>query len=187
MIDSSAAQNSELLQNSLLQLNIQPEQVDLVLHSHGHADHFGCSHLFKNAEFKMHKFDAEFVNKKDPEFTASSIIPTAHFPEINDFLSENQVLDLGGFKLRVISTPGHTQGSICFFEESQGLLFSGDTVFRDGFGRVDLPSGSAEQLLASVKKISALNLKFLLPGHGPITDSPHESLDSALHGIIAYL
>jgi glyoxylase-like metal-dependent hydrolase (beta-lactamase superfamily II) len=70
-------------------------------------------------------------------------------------------------RLQVIHTPGHTPGSICLYEEEEGILFSGDTVFTEGsFGRYDLPGGDLEDLKKSVKILADLTVEALYPGHG---------------------
>jgi hydroxyacylglutathione hydrolase len=69
--------------------------------------------------------------------------------------------------LQVLHTPGHTPGSICLYEEKQGILFSGDTVFTEGsFGRYDLPGGNLEDLKKSIRFLSGLAVNVLCPGHG---------------------
>lgn len=69
--------------------------------------------------------------------------------------------------LLIIHTPGHTPGSICILDEASGDLISGDTVFTDGgFGRFDFPGGSLDELVRSIERLSALDIRGLYPGHG---------------------
>ncbi|MDD5148115.1 MAG: MBL fold metallo-hydrolase [Candidatus ainarchaeum sp.] len=167
LIDSSSKSNASLLKSSIEKAGFDCNEIRLVLHTHGHADHFGCDFLFPNAEIWMHEFDAKFVNLKDAVFTFANCIP-ADFPKICSFFREKQIIDLGNFKLKVLFTPGHTKGSVCFFDGKNKLLFSGDTLFSGGVGRADLPSGNPAELKASLEKISKLKFNFLLPGHGEI-------------------
>ena len=184
LIDSGSSDYAVELKNSLEKAGIDCNKVELVLHTHGHADHFGCDFLFKNAKIIMHKFDAKFVNEKDFDFTAAGIIETKHFPKINSFFREKEIIDLKNFKLKVIFTPGHTAGSVCFFDSKKGFLFSGDTLFEGSFGRFDLPSGNRKELFNSIKKISGLKFNFLLPGHGGILNgSQKENIQSALESL----
>ena len=75
--------------------------------------------------------------------------------------------------MKVFHTPGHSEGSICLFDEKSGVMISGDTVFMEGVGRTDLPGGSEEDLVKSMEKILNLNPKMILPGHGePIRKDP---------------
>ncbi|MDD5163501.1 MAG: MBL fold metallo-hydrolase, partial [Candidatus ainarchaeum sp.] len=158
LVDSSSESNSAQLISSLEKTGFSRNEIDFVFHTHGHADHFGCDFLFPNARIRMHKFDANFVNSPNLKFTAANLIPTSHFPRITSFFRQDEVIDLGCFKLQVLFTPGHTKGSVCFFGKKQGLLFSGDTLFNGSFGRFDLQSGNPSNLCFSLKKI--LNLEF---------------------------
>jgi glyoxylase-like metal-dependent hydrolase (beta-lactamase superfamily II) len=77
------------------------------------------------------------------------------------------MIRFGSLRLQVLHTPGHTPGSVCLFSPDQGLLFSGDTLFAGGWGRVDLPGGSAEAMAESIVRLSRLaDSVRVLPGHG---------------------
>ncbi|MDD5482965.1 MAG: MBL fold metallo-hydrolase [Kiritimatiellae bacterium] len=79
------------------------------------------------------------------------------------------------FSFRVIHTPGHSPGGVCFYFPDDHILFSGDTLFRDSVGRTDLPGGSMEQLASSLKIIAALPPQTkIYPGHGPETTIARE-------------
>ena len=124
------------------------------------------------------------MNAKDTEITCSQFFSNVEFPKITDFPAQGRAIDFGEFKLQVLETPGHTAGSLCFFEESQGLLFSGDTLFSGSFGRTDLPTGSSENLAESLKKLQKESFKALFPGHGPVLNGKEhnrENLLQALH------
>jgi len=166
LIDSSLSLNAFDLINALKQLNVSQEEVQLILHSHGHADHFANDLLFPNALIRMHEFDAAFVNKKDFEFTCSKLLDNIFFPSINSFFKENEKINLGKLKLKVLFTAGHTKGSVCFFEEKQKILFSGDTLFEKSIGRTDLISGNFLDLKNSILKLEKLDFSLLLAGHG---------------------
>jgi glyoxylase-like metal-dependent hydrolase (beta-lactamase superfamily II) len=72
--------------------------------------------------------------------------------------------------LEVLHTPGHTEGSVCLLSADDRLVLSGDTLFAGGWGRVDLPGGSAEQMVASLERMAILDdATRVLPGHGPAT------------------
>jgi hydroxyacylglutathione hydrolase len=83
--------------------------------------------------------------------------------------------------LTVLETPGHTPGSVCFYAEKEGILFSGDTLFFDGVGRSDLPGGSDKKLRESIqKKIATLPPETrVFPGHGPFTTVEREKRGNA--------
>ena len=87
---------------------------------------------------------------------------------------DNEEIKLGNkniISLKVIHTPGHSQGSICFYQEKEKILFSGDTLFASAIGRTDLPGGDQNQLIKSIKeKLFTLPLETkVFPGHGPST------------------
>ncbi len=68
-------------------------------------------------------------------------------------LAEGGEIRFGSLRLEVLHTPGHTEGSVCLLAADEGLLLSGDTLFAGGWGRVDLPGGSAEQMAASIIRL----------------------------------
>jgi len=168
LIDSSIKENERDIIEALSSLKIEPHEVSYLLFTHAHADHIGCSHLFKNAKKYMHSADAEYVELQDAHYTLSSITSQEEFPNIDTKLEDGNVIKIDPFVLKVIHTPGHTRGSVCFYDERQKLLFSGDTLFMDSCGRTDLPGGDEEQLIDSLLKIKFLDFKLLLPGHGVI-------------------
>ena len=170
LIDPGLKNNEPNLKESLQQAGLSPEDIDLVLLTHGHIDHFSAAGVFKQAELLMSQADAEFVNQADTEATCASYFPhgSADFPPIKRYLENNEIIDLEGFKLKVIFTPGHSQGSVCFLEEEKGLLFSGDTVFKGACGRTDLKTSNKKDLIESLHKLDKLSFETLCPGHGLI-------------------
>ena len=168
LVDSGLGLNSGFLEKSLKQVGFAASDVGLVLHTHGHADHFSADFLFKKAQLRMSEFDAVRVSLKDAMFTCSNSFSESFFPKINSYFSRNEIIQAFPFKLQVLQTPGHTGGSVCFFEKSRKLLFSGDTLFAGGVGRFDLISGSKQKLLDSLNLLLTLDFETLLPGHGVI-------------------
>ncbi len=168
LIDSSTVDNKDLLLEGLGRLGLKPESVSLLLHTHGHADHFGNDGLFSRARIGMHEEDAKELNSGNGDFACSRHFPESRLPRVSVFLKRGQQIDLGGFSLTVLHAPGHTAGSVCFFEPFQKLLFSGDTLFSHGFGRTDLPTGNSQKMLESLKNLEKTPFEALLPGHGPM-------------------
>ncbi|PIU21751.1 MAG: MBL fold metallo-hydrolase [Candidatus Diapherotrites archaeon CG08_land_8_20_14_0_20_34_12] len=166
LIDSSLAKNFDLIKKALAELNLNPEDIDLVLHTHGHADHIGCSAFFEKAKKAMHPFDASFVNEKKDDFSYAYFFNQKSYPKIDKFLSDTEIIDCSTLKLKVIFTPGHTKGSICFLEPKNKILFSGDTLFCGAYGRTDLNSSNEEEMKSSLEKLSNIDFELLLPGHG---------------------
>ena len=184
LIDASGSNNSETLLEELNKNGFEAENIDSIIFTHGHADHFTGAKAFPNARLLMHKFDAEYVNHKDEMFTASAIFGSDYYPKIDSFLESGKTLDLKPFKLEVIHTPGHTKGSVCLLDKSKKLLFSGDTLFKGGVGRFDLLSGNREDLESSINMLKGFEFETLLPGHGLIVKgSQSVNIESALKAL----
>jgi hydroxyacylglutathione hydrolase len=153
------------------------EAVKLV-HTHAHFDHvLGTRAVAEQtgAEVLLHAGDRWLYENIDMQARAFGIPwpPTTMAP-ITRELVDGDVLPFGRREARVLHTPGHTPGSLCFFVERTGetpVLFSGDTLFRRSVGRTDLWGGSAEQLVASIRdQLFALpDDTIVVPGHGPPT------------------
>jgi len=91
-------------------------------------------------------------------------------PRPDKDLKEGDVIKIGNSTLSVIETPGHTPGSVCFYDEKNKILISGDTLFRGSVGRTDLPGGDMNKLMNSLKKLMELpDETVVYSGHGPTT------------------
>lgn len=92
------------------------------------------------------------------------------------YVQEGDVLELAGHRFEVLLTPGHTAGSCCYYEKESGSLFAGDTLFLESYGRTDFPTGSYEQIMASLKRLLTTlpEETDVYPGHGPQTTIGHE-------------
>lgn len=180
LVDASSENNPKELLQSLERVGFKAEEIDEILFTHGHADHFSGARPFKKASLKMHRLDADYVNSKDPMYTAATLLGSSFFPKVG-FLEVEETIEFKPFKLRVLHTPGHTRGSVCFFDEKQKLLFSGDTLFKSACGRFDLLSGNKQELLKSISSLKELEFELLLPGHGLIVkEHQMENIKEAL-------
>ena len=152
-----------------------------LLVTHGHVDHAGgaggVAGRFGLATY-AHP-DDDFLSL-DPESQLRSlfgVVPEGDygFP-VAEQLFDGQVLELAGLRFEVRHTPGHTPGHCCFYVESEGVLFTGDQLFAGSIGRTDLPGGSYEQLMTSMRdKVLTLDDEIsVLPGHGPATTLARE-------------
>ena len=144
-----------------------------ILLTHGHFDHMRGVDIFeKEYNVPLYIGYKDLDNLKDFSLNCSLDFEEGVF-EINTpgiGVSENDVLDLLEEKIYIIETPFHTRGSICFYLKDSGILFSGDTLFKQGIGRTDLKGGNARDVYPSLKKLFALNGNVkVYPGHGPST------------------
>ena len=143
--------------------------LDMVILTHCHGDHIGglrdVMREFGSEAFALPP-DSEHIRNNDDRYILGSLLGVSHGPvEVTD-LSPGQIIDIGDHRLRVIPTPGHTAGGICLYDEVTHSLFSGDTLFLDGVGRTDFPSGSFQSLRQSLMTISNIDIRGLYPGHG---------------------
>jgi len=154
-------------------------KLDYVVNTHCHFDHTGADKAVLDetgAKLAAHEIDALPLEDADSSLILSDLFGKPFERVYVDVkLEDGFIIDLGGTKLQVLHTPGHTQGSICLFDEETGDLFSGDTVFAEGVGRTDFPGGSLDALSESIEKLSQLasegDIKSVYPGHGPASDA----------------
>ncbi len=150
--------------------------VKYILLTHGHFDHIMGLNDLKNAlgaQAVINKNDLVLSDKIN-EFTRMFNIPESTPPVYEKYVDDNDTIQIGNMNIKVISTPGHTEGGVCYLVDDN--LFSGDTLFRDSVGRTDLWGGNFEKLSDSIKnKLFKLddNIK-VFPGHGPMTTIGYE-------------
>jgi len=138
----------------------------LIISSHGHWDHTGdnaavAAHT--GAEIAVHPLDRHRLEHPEPLWAPFDIPPSVPAVE----LAEGGEIRFGEIRLRVLHTPGHTEGSVCLWSADEGLLFSGDTLFAGGWGRTDLPGGDPAALVESLVRLLDLEDRVaVLPGHG---------------------
>lgn len=136
-----------------------------VINTHGHGDHIGADENF-GLPIWIHRLDAEFL--QDPSKNLSGAFGfLLKIKAADKLLEDGDVLNIGAYSLEVIHTPGHTPGSICL--KGDRVIFTGDTLFREGIGRTDFVYGSEKDIISSIKeKLLILNDNYVIyPGHGP--------------------
>ena len=140
-----------------------------IVSTHGHWDHIGDNAALAahtGAQIAVHGLDRERLEHPDRGMAPFEIPPSVPAVE----LAEGGKIRFGAFRLEVLHTPGHTEGSVSLLAADDGLLFSGDTLFAAGWGRTDLPGGSDEQMAASLARLARLDDHVrVFPGHGAAT------------------
>jgi hydroxyacylglutathione hydrolase len=148
-----------------------------ILNTHGHADHIWANAPVKaatRARLAIHRLDAYRLS------AATRPAPTGLIAEVpeataDDLLEEGSVAYLRDSRLEALHTPGHTEGSTCFWLPDESVLFSGDVLFAGNIGRVDLPGGDPAQMEASLRRVAGLPPETrVYPGHGPPTSIGNE-------------
>ena len=141
----------------------------LIVSTHGHWDHIGDNAAVAEhtgADIAVHPLDRDRLTHP-AALTAPFPIPPS-VPAVD--LAEGGEIRFGSLRLTVLHTPGHTEGSVCLYDPDAGLLFSGDTLFRGGWGRVDLPGGDPGAMVDSLGRLLTLeDAVQVFPGHGDDT------------------
>lgn len=149
-----------------------------LLLTHAHIDHiFGCAHFAERygMGFEMHREDRTLLLGADEQARMFGV-PIESPPEPEAFLDEGDVVRFGRTALRVLHTPGHSPGSISFYDEASRAVLAGDVLFQRSIGRTDLWRGSLPQLMQSIfQKLVPLGDDVrVYPGHGPETSIGEE-------------
>jgi hydroxyacylglutathione hydrolase len=151
---------------------IDPGKIEMIVLTHCHHDHSGAAPALKEAtgaRLLLSEKEAGAVGD-DMASVAYLFGQQAADYKVDETLREGMVLDIGEWKLRVLETPGHSLGSLCLYEEKEKVLFSGDTVFPDGnIGRTDMFGGDTPELVRSIERLTALDVKTMYPGHMEVT------------------
>ena len=143
-----------------------------ILLTHGHFDHILAAQPLQaetGAPIFVHAQDVDMLcdAQRNSYNAMCSALPSPNRLDTQAYAAQ---IELCGLKFEALHTPGHTPGSVCLYDAVQARLFSGDTLFCAGFGRVDLPGGSPREMRASLRALFALPAETrVYPGHGPET------------------
>ena len=154
------------------QIKAQGLTVAAILLTHGHFDHAGAAEELStlcNAPIYAHEAEKETLESE--KLNACWMIGKKETYRADLFVKDEQELDLAGFHIRVLFTPGHTKGGCCYYFPYENVVFSGDTLFQMSVGRTDLEGGSMSQIVRSIQeKLMPLPEQTVVyPGHGEAT------------------
>ncbi|MCD8325440.1 MAG: MBL fold metallo-hydrolase [Lachnospiraceae bacterium] len=147
-------------------------EVAAILLTHGHFDHIlGAQELRGASGARIYAYAGEDRLLKDSGLNLSAGNGVGCTVKVNAYLRDQEKFSAAGMECRVIATPGHTEGSCCFYFEESGILVAGDTLFAESVGRTDFPTGSMSALMRSVKeRLFVLpDETKVYPGHGDST------------------
>jgi hydroxyacylglutathione hydrolase len=160
IVDTGTGDNIQYIKDSIKKAELSVDDLSLIVNTHNHYDHIGGNNCF-NLEVAMHKEDAKAIEERDDNATVAHIFGRSmEGMKIDRILKEGDKIH----DFEVLHTPGHTKGGICLYNGE--ILISGDTVFADGgYGRMDI-GGNFDDMRGSLKRLSNLDVNYLLPGHG---------------------
>lgn len=147
-----------------------------IINTHAHFDHVGGVKAIQDhfkIDFFLHKEDLFLVDNASEQATAFGLKPIPK-PEVNKYVNNGEKISLGNKSITVIHTPGHSPGCVCYYLDNN--VFVGDTLFAGSIGRTDLPGGSYETLINSIKEnlFPLGDNTIVYPGHGPSTTIENE-------------
>lgn len=172
LVDPGFNENNALI-NHLKKIN---KNIKAILITHGHYDHISALEdvikLYPEAKVYISIDEKEFLTNKKLNLSSNSL---DFVPDNLILISHQDAIDIAGYKIKVIATPFHTIGSVCYYIESENVLFSGDSLFYTTIGRYDLPTGNHKTINSSLSRITILpDETKVYPGHGVITSLDRE-------------
>ncbi len=151
--------------------------VEAILLTHGHFDHMMAVDELRDcygAKVYLGEAEKELIANAQQNVSAMFGKPMTTTADV--FVKDGEILNIAGFSIQVIATPGHTKGGVCYYMKEQEAAFSGDTIFQCSVGRTDFPGGSQSELSRSIReKLFVLpDDTQLFPGHGDSTVVSYE-------------
>ncbi len=158
------------VESASLLTNLENKNVKYILLTHGHFDHIGGANAVKSktgAQVVIHKKEEPFLSQSSLNLFVDNEIKAI---SADILTNDGTEIPFGDGAIRVLHTPGHTIGGVCYIFENDRVIFSGDTLFNLTAGRTDLPTGNPREELMSLAKIAALEGDYAVyPGHAAST------------------
>ena len=157
-----------------------------ILLTHAHFDHImAVNELVDYYSIPVYAGNNENRLLTDGELNGSKYyLRRSYMVDKFELLQDRQHITLGGIDIEIICTPGHTEGCVCYYIEDAGVLFTGDTLFRESIGRTDMPTGDEGLIIQSIYKLIELGDDVIAyPGHGESTTIGYERLNNPYVGI----
>ena len=174
LIDPGLKRYVPALLISAKQDGINPDDISMIINTHGHPDHLDGNAYFLDHDIKvaLSEEEGKFLESIGKDFFRMFGLeqPSAKV----DFSLKEGPLKIKDIELEVLLTPGHSPGSICLYWPEKKALISGDVVFSGSIGRTDFPGCSGEQMKQSIERLSELDVEYLLPGHNEIMTGKNE-------------
>ncbi len=161
---------------------VKPEAVLL---THGHFDHImAAKKIRQQYEIPVYAGIHEEELLADSQMNLSGIWAVPYTMKADKIVNDNEVLTIAGMEINVLETPGHTSGGVCYYIKKENVLFAGDTLFCESYGRTDFPGGSMFALLRSLRgKLFVLPEETdVYPGHGQATSIGYEKTHNPAAG-----
>ena len=150
IIDPAYDENDKII-NTIEDKELEPKAIFI---THGHFDHIASSDkLKKKYNIPVYTSHYEAINMNDNSLNLSKMFTSLNITaEADKIISDGDEIMIGELKFKCIEVPGHSKQSICYYNEKEKILFSGDTLFRNGVGRTDFYDGSEYILLKKIKE-----------------------------------
>ena len=163
-------QEKQTISDFIIEHKLQPT---LLLNTHCHLDHVFGNSFFSDqygltALFHMNE---QVVIDRLPEGGARWGVPCEPYTGKVQYIAHDEIINFGTDSFKVLLTPGHSPGSVCFYHETQNFLIGGDLIFKDGVGRTDLPGSNPLDLIKSISEqiLPLPDSMTIYSGHGPAT------------------
>ena len=175
LVDAGSPGEADKILAAVQKAGVNTRDIALLLHTHGHFDHvfgaqFVCDTYHLQPEMCADEVPTYLQAAEQMRMFLHRDFPLT-LPSVGNTFKDGDLITFGNHQLRVIETPGHTPGGVCFYCEAEKLIFSGDSLFCHEIGRCDLPGGNEAQLIRVLKEkiLSLPSDDNVLPGHGVAT------------------